>query len=134
SDGASVLAISALSADKAEGNGGGTTPFTFTVTRAGGTSGASSVSWQVGAGASPSADGGDFSGGVLPSGTVNFAAGDTSKTITVNVVADATVEHNENFVVTLSNATGASIDPQHTSANGVIHNDDPTPAFDAATF
>ena len=77
-----VFAILALAADKAEGQSG-TTPFTFTVTRTGNTGSANSVSWSLaGSGANP-ASASDFVGGALPSGTVSFAAGETSKTITV---------------------------------------------------
>jgi Ca2+-binding RTX toxin-like protein len=62
-------------------------------------------------------------GGVLPSGTVSFAAGETSKVITVNVQGDTTVEPNENFTVTLSNPTnGATITTA--TAVGTIQNDD----------
>ena len=43
----------------------------------------------------------DF-GGVLPSGVVNFASGETSATITVNVTADALAEADEGITVTLS--------------------------------
>ena len=103
------LSIAALSADKAEGQSG-STPFTFTVTRGGDTSIATSASWAVtGSGANPAA-GSDFVGGVLPSGTVSFAAGQTSKTITVNVAGDTVVEPDQGFTVTLSNpAAGTTI-------------------------
>jgi len=69
------LSIAATSADKAEGQSG-TTPFTFTVTRTGDTSGAASASWAV---TGAAVNGTDFTGGVLPSGTVSFAAGETSR-------------------------------------------------------
>src|SRR5262249_30021064 len=119
---ASTFSIAATSASKTEGASGATTPFTFTVTRAGSTAGSASVAWVVaGSGASPVA-GSDFTGGVLPSGTVSFAAGEVSKTITVNVAGDSTVEANEGFAVTLSNPTGATITTA--SATGTIINDD----------
>ena len=55
------------------------------MTRTGDTGSAHSVSWSLtGSGANP-ASASDFAGNVLPSGTVSFAAGETSKTITVNV-------------------------------------------------
>src|SRR6202035_3869586 len=65
-----VLAISALSADKAEGSDGGTTPFTFTVTHTGDTSGTSSVFWQVSSTSNPTVDANDFSGPI--SGTLTW--------------------------------------------------------------
>ncbi len=117
-----AFAISALAADKAEAQSG-TTPFTFTITRSGDTGSAHSVSWSLtGSGANP-ASASDFVGGVLPSGTVSFAAGETSKTITVNVASDTVVEASEGFTVTLSNpSAGATLDTA--SAVGTIRNDD----------
>ena len=98
--------IAAADAVKAEGNAG-STPFTFTVTRTGLTTGTTTVNYAVaGTGANP-ANAADF-GGTLPSGQVSFAAGETSKTIIVNVVDDAAIEPNEGFSVTLSNASGGA--------------------------
>ncbi|MDP2901989.1 MAG: ExeM/NucH family extracellular endonuclease [Methylovulum sp.] len=114
----SVLSIAATDASKIEGNSGNT-PFTFTVGRAGDTSGASTVDWAVSAAA---VDATDFSGGTQPSGSVSFAASETSKLITVNVNGDTTIENNEAFTVTLSNPTGASI--ALPTATGTIQTDD----------
>ena len=117
-----TLSIAALSADKAEGQSG-STPFTFTVTRGGDTSIATSASWAVtGSGASP-ATGSDFAGAALPSGTVSFAAGETSKTISVNVAGDTAVEPDQGFTVTLSNPA-ASTTIGTATASGMIRNDD----------
>ncbi|GAL91976.1 alkaline phosphatase [Microcystis aeruginosa NIES-44] len=117
-----TLAIAATSANQTEGNSG-SKAFTFTVTRAVNTTGSNNVNWAVtGSGSNP-ANATDFVGGVLPSGTVSFAAGETSKVITVNVQGDTTVELNETFTVTLSNATnGATITTA--TATGTINNDD----------
>ncbi len=124
--GSATLSIVAVNATQSEG-ATGTTPFTFTVTRGGNTSIATSASWAAaGSGANPAA-GSDFVGGVIPSGTVSFAAGETSKTITVNVAGDTVVEPNEGFTVTLSNpATSTTIGTA--TANGTIRNDDTSPA------
>jgi len=113
------LAIAATSAVKAEGNSG-TTPFTFTVTRTGDTTVAHSANWAVSGAA---VTGADFVGGVLPTGTVSFAAGETSKVITVNVAGDTAVESNEAFTVTLSAPTGGAT-LATASASGTINNDD----------
>jgi hypothetical protein len=116
----STFAIAATNAVQMEGNSGAK-PFTFTITRGGGTGVANSVSWAVtGNGANPASTS-DFSG--VPSGTVNFAAGETSKVVTVNVVGDTVTEQDENFIVTLSNPTGGAsiIAP---TATGTIQNDD----------
>ncbi|WP_149979810.1 ELWxxDGT repeat protein, partial [Microcystis aeruginosa] len=117
-----TLAIAATNASQTEGNSG-SKAFTFTVTRSVITTGSNNVDWAVtGTGTNP-ANATDFVGGLLPSGTVSFAAGETSKVITVDVQGDTTVEPNENFTVTLSNATnGATITTA--TATGTIENDD----------
>ena len=125
SDGSAMpatLSIAATNANQNEGNGG-TTAFTFTVTRSGDSTAMISATWAVtGSGANP-ANAADFGGGVLPSGTVSFAAGDTTpKVITVNVAGDTVVEPDEGFTVTLSGASGATI--ASASAVGTILNDD----------
>ncbi|MFM6407173.1 MAG: Calx-beta domain-containing protein, partial [Microcystis sp.] len=104
-----TLAIAATNASQTEGNSG-SKAFTFTVTRAVNTTGTNNVNWAVtGTGTNP-ANASDFVGGLFPSGTLSFAAGETSKVITVSVQGDTTVEPNENFTVTLSNPTnGATI-------------------------
>jgi Ca2+-binding RTX toxin-like protein len=126
-DDGTTLSIAATNAVKAEGNSG-TTPFTFTVTRAGSTSGTASAKWAVtGSGANP-ANAADF-GGTLPSGTVTVAAGETTQTITINVAGDTLAEPDEVFRVTLSGATGATLGTA--TAKGTITNDDGSLAFAA---
>jgi hypothetical protein len=114
--------IAALDAVQAEGDAG-TTAFTFTVSRSGDTAAPGSVDWAV---SGADVDGADFPGG-LPSGTLNFAAGQASQTLTVNVAGDTAFESDEDFTVTLSNASAGSsiITP---SAGGTIENDDSAPA------
>ncbi|MFM6604805.1 MAG: Calx-beta domain-containing protein, partial [Dolichospermum sp.] len=117
-----TLAIAATNANQTEGNSG-SKAFTFTVTRAVNTTGANNVNWAVTGSGTSAANATDFVGGVLPSGTVSFAAGETSKVITVDVQGDTTVEPNEDFTVTLSNPTnGATITTA--TAIGTIQNDD----------
>lgn len=116
----SQLAIAATNATRIERNSG-TTQFTFTVTRTGTTTGTASANFAVtGQGTSP-ADVTDF-GGSFPNGSVSFAIGETSKTITINVVGDVSVEPDEGFQVTLSGASGAAL--QTASATGTILNDE----------
>jgi ELWxxDGT repeat protein len=117
-----TLAIAATSASQTEGNSG-SKAFTFTVTRGDNTTGSNNVDWAVtGSGSNP-ANATDFAGGLLPSGVVSFAPGESSKVITVDVQGDTTVELNENFTVTLSNPTnGATITTA--TATGTINNDD----------
>ncbi|MDP1751051.1 MAG: Calx-beta domain-containing protein, partial [Reyranella sp.] len=146
------LSIAATSADKAEGDLGATA-FTFTVTRAGDLSGIASASWAVTDDGTidsdfiPTADllesadllsyiassvdlffpGVSLFGGLLPSGTVSFAAGESSKIVTVWTLGETVLEGDESFAVTLSDASeGTVIDTS--SAVGTIRNDDGPPA------
>ncbi len=57
------------------------------------------------------------------SGTVRFAAGETSKTVQVAVVGDTIYEPTETFTVALSNPVNATIAVG--SATGTLENDDP---------
>lgn len=114
--------LSIADATISEGNTG-TTPISFVVTRAGDAASAVSADYAVTFG---SADAADFAGGSVFTGTVAFAAGETSKTITLNVAGDIIVEANETFTVTLSNpSVGALI--TDASATGTITNDDTAP-------
>jgi hypothetical protein len=118
--GVATVAISPLDANKAEG-ASGVTPFTFTVTRAGNTSGFITVTWTAsGTGSSP-ADTSDFAGGLFPAGFVFFNPGETTKIITVNVLGDTQppVEPDETFAVTLTFAVGATI--INPTSVGTIH-------------
>jgi hypothetical protein len=117
-----VVSIAAAAAVKAEGNSG-TTPFTFTLTQTGDTSVAHSVAYAVTGSSANPANAADFAGGVLPSGVVSFAIGETTKTVTINIAGDATVEQDNGFTVTLSNpSTGLAVGTA--SAGGTILNDD----------
>jgi len=115
------LSIAASDATKSEGNSVPTS-FNFTVTRTGPVTGASSATWTVSGLPPNAADGVDFVGGTLPTGTVNFAIGEISKTVTVLVNGDLTSEPTEGFTVTLSSPVDATLGTN--SANGSIINDD----------
>ncbi len=114
------LSIAATDAVKGEGDAG-PVDFTFTVTRVGDPSVATSVDFAVsGTGANP-VDAADF-GGAFPSGTVNFGIGDVTKTITVQATGDTSLEPSETFAVTLSNPSNALLVTP--SATGTILTDD----------
>ncbi|MEG4343084.1 DUF4347 domain-containing protein, partial [Microcoleus sp. A003_D6] len=107
----------------------GPTPLTFTVTRSGGTGVASSVNYTIGGTATNVSDYnsiGGTSGATGISGTINFAAAETSKTITLNVVGDGLVEPDETVAVTLSNPVAPGPTPTFTAATATttITNDD----------
>ncbi len=79
-----------------EGNAGSTV-FSFKVLRSGQTATATSVAWSVvGSGTHP-ANRNDFAGAVWPSGTIDFLANETIKTVQVLVSADALLEPDETF-------------------------------------
>ncbi|MBR1122683.1 VCBS repeat-containing protein [Bradyrhizobium lablabi] len=93
---------------------------TFTVTRAGGTT-AFSVNYAT---ANNTAVGGsDYA---AMSGTLNFAAGVDSQTITVVVNSDVLIENNESFFVNLSGATNNTVITDSQGV-GTILNDDNGP-------
>ena len=117
--GGATLSIAATDAVKAEGDAG-TTAFTFDITRSGDTSGTSDVTWTV---TDVDTDAADFSGTLTA--TENFLAGETTKTVTIDVVGDTTAESDEDFQVVLSTPVGATIATG--TAFGTIQDDDSPP-------
>ncbi len=126
------LAIAATNANRAEGHGG-TTGFTFTVSRNGSLALPSTAAWSVagiaGAGTQP-ATATDFAGNSFPTGTVSFAPGESSRTITIPVLADTAGESNERFAVSLS-APSPGTTLATATAQGIIRNDDTSLALSA---
>jgi lysophospholipase L1-like esterase len=112
-----------------EGNSGATT-FVFPVTRTAGLTGAAAVDWAVtGSGAHPASPS-DFVGGAFPSGTLNFASGQSSANISVQVQGDTTSEFDEGFTVTLTNPRMIA-NLSTASASTTIVNDDTGSTTDA---
>jgi Ca2+-binding RTX toxin-like protein len=107
---------------QAEGNSGGT-PYSFVISRSGSTQQPGSVTWGVNLNGH-SATASDFSGGVAPGGTVSFAAGETSKTLTLHVAGDSAIESNETFGIYISNAQGGTIGGSRSGFMATILNDD----------
>jgi hypothetical protein len=66
---------------------------------------------------------------VATAGSLSFPAGTTSRTISVTILGDATVEPNETFHVTLSGASGASL--ARAQATGTILNNNSPPSTSA---
>jgi serralysin len=112
--------IAATTASANEGNSG-TTTFTFTVTLATAATSAQSATYTVAGNGTNATNATDFSGALT--GTVSFAIGETSKTITVLIAGDTTVEQNETFGVTLSSPTSGLVIGT-ASATATILNDD----------
>lgn len=119
-DGISELSINDVA--QAEGNGG-TTAFTFTVSR---TTTDDAASVQVVSSDGTAAAPGDYT--ALGLTTVSFAIGEATRQVTINVLGDTTFESNETFLVTLSNpSAGYTIGDG--SGQGTIQNDDPEPSL-----
>ena len=103
---------------------GGTTPISFTVTRVGDSSQAGTVDYAVTfAGGGFSADAADLASPLT--GQASFAPGETSRTIILDIAADANPEADEAFTVTLSNPSAGTIGDG--TALGTIINDDGAP-------
>jgi len=98
-----------------EGNSG-TKNFVFTVTRTGDTTGVSSVNFAT---SNVSAKSADYTSKI---GTVSFAAGETTKSLSISVIGDTVREKNETFNVNLSNPIGCTI--SDSLGIGTILNDD----------
>jgi len=114
--GATVPSLSIADASVTEGGN-----LVFTVTRAGATGIAISVNYATANGTAVA--GSDYT---AASGTLTFAVGETSKTITVATTDDTAVESNETLTIALSNPTsGATLN--RTTATGTIIDNDATP-------
>jgi hypothetical protein len=91
---------------------------TITVTRTGSTAGSASVSYSS---ADVSASSGfDYQ---AASGTLTFAPGESSKTITVFLIDDAFAEGNETFNLILSDAANANVGTPATAVVSIIDNE-----------
>ena len=84
------------------------------------------VDWATSDGTAKSAD------YTAASGSLTFAAGDTTKTVTVSTTEDTLYEEDETFTVTLSNPGNALIGDA--SATGTIADDDGTPSSLTVSF
>ncbi len=100
------LSISPPSIAEADASSGFTT-YTYTVTRSYDLSGTSSVNFTVIGNAGSPAPASDFDGGVYPSGTLTFAPGVATQTITINVQGGLNLSQDQTFAVTLKNVSGA---------------------------
>lgn len=109
-----------------EGNAGSTTA-SFVVTLANSLNQPVSVTYQTQPGTGTA--GVDYES-IAPT-VLTFAPGETSKTITVNVLGDTLDETNETFSVVLSNPSGAAITIG--TATGTITDDDPAPTVSIAS-
>ena len=129
------FSIAAAEADEGEA-------VVFTVSRAGATANVATVKVATAADTDEDAEAasaGDYTA-INPAQTLSFAAGDTSKTVSVATVEDDLFEPDETFLAVLSMpalgvgdpGTGVGIAAAGGSARGTIKDDDVQPAFSIA--
>ena len=121
-----VPALSIADVTTAEGNSS-TTPLAFTVSLS--QAGASTVTVHWATGDRTAVAPNDY---LAASGDLSFAPGETSKTVTVQVVGDTAHELDESFDVGLSAPSGATI--ARGTASGTITDDDPLAALSSLSF
>jgi uncharacterized delta-60 repeat protein len=118
-----VPSLSVLGTSTVEGNSG-TKSLTFTVNLSAASGKTVTVNYAFSDGSAIAHS--DYTG---TNGTLTFAPGETSKTITAQIIGDTIYEPDESFTVTLSSPTGAAIGLA--SAAGTILNDDSAPSLSA---
>ena len=115
--------ISVADVSVGEGDSASVTGY-FSVTRSNGLA-ATSVSYTVGAsgsaGDTTATPGADYA--AAASGTVSFAAGQTTALVPFQVLGDTLVERNETFRISLSNPTNGSTISRGTATATIIDND-----------
>ena len=125
STGSSGIQLSASSYSGSE-NGG---TITITVNRTGDTSGSASASFRTsdvaGLQSCTVANGraSERCDYVTALGTVRFAAGESSKTITIPLINDVLIEGSETFTISLSNAVGATLGSSTAATVTILDND-----------
>ena len=103
----------------------GATNLSYTFTRAGITNGTLTVSFSVSGTATLTTDYAQSGAATFKStsGTVSFALGQTTKTVTINPVADTTIEADDTVILTVTPTANYSTGAAN-SATGTILNDD----------
>ena len=113
--------VTGLVVHDAEGTEGTDSAITFTVTLLPAATGQVTVEYATADGTATQPA--DYTS---TSGTLTFAAGDTTKTVSVPIEDDSVPDDGETFTLTLSSPSGASI--VDGTATGTIHNTEPGPA------
>ena len=99
----------------------GSTEFLFTVSRSQPTTEPVTVDYATADGSATAPD--DYS--AIPTTTLNFASGETSKTIAVTVYGGTGAEPHETLLVNLSNPTGGAVILDGTGVGTILNDDDP---------
>ncbi|HEX8770229.1 MAG TPA: Calx-beta domain-containing protein [Acidimicrobiales bacterium] len=110
--------------DPAEGGDGQTSAHAFTVTRTGSTAAVSTVKYRTNGGTATA--GTDYT--AVPLQTLTFAVGETSKTVTVDVLGDGLSEKNETFNLVLSSPTKAFL-TDNIGVGTILNDDGSLPSF-----
>jgi len=98
---------------------------TFDVLKIGAPTISCSVDWAISAHGTDPVSASDFASNAFDSGTLNFAPGETSKPITIEIQDDLVQEEIETFKIVLSNPTGCSLGNPIIAYGTIIDNDDP---------
>ena len=112
----------------AEGNAG-TTPFEFTVSLSTAYDRAVTVDYATADGSATA--GSDYA---AAAGTLTFAAGETSKTVTVLVNGDRLIEESEGFSLNLSNPSGNSATSRGTGYGSIVDDEPQISIWDAWNY
>ncbi|AKF09887.1 Alkaline phosphatase [Sandaracinus amylolyticus] len=121
-EGAPIVVVAGAEVDEGDE---GTTDLAFTITLSHASSDTVTIDYTTEDGTATIEDG-DYE---TASGTLTFAPGETTQTVTVQVLGDVEVENDETLLLVLSAATNATLDED--SAEGTILDDDDAP--DAGT-
>jgi hypothetical protein len=105
---------------QAEGNGPGTTSFTFTIALSGPAPTASTITWRTADGSAT--QGSDYN--AVGNTTITIAQNATSATVSVSVIGDTAPEPNETFFVDLVGSSGSVSLSADNRGIGTITNDD----------
>ena len=119
-DGPPSLSVSDVSVTEGDA---GSTPAQFTVSLSAASGRTVTVAYATADGTATTADS-DYT---AASGTLTFAAGETSKTVTVNVTGDVSDEPNEAFTLNLSSPTNVTL--ADASGTATIADDDGPPSL-----
>jgi hypothetical protein len=120
-----VVQFNAANSSASESN----SAITINVIRSGDTSGISTVDYTTSdtAGANPCSMVNNVASSrcdyITTLGTLSFAANETLKTISIPIIDDVYAEGNENFTITLTNASGATLGTQTTATLTINDND-----------
>jgi len=104
----------------------GATNLVYTFTRTGVNSGALTANFTINGTATFNTDYTQTGATTFtpPTGTVDFAAGSSTATVTIDPTADTTVEPDETVILTVAAGTGYGVAALNNSATGTITNDD----------